>query len=110
MSIVLAFIVAHLGAVITAGGALVAVIAAWFHGKSTGTAQANDAAKAAIGAAQSQTVAAQQQAAQAVADAEEAQKTVAAVKVAQQAQADAASMTSDELDADAAKLGILRKD
>jgi hypothetical protein len=110
MTLIITFIVAHLGAFATAGGALIAVVVAWFHGNSTGKAKAQDEAKAAIGAAQSQTAVAQQQAAQSAADTEEAQKTVAAVQVAAQAQADAHAMTSDELDAKAAKLGILRKD
>jgi hypothetical protein len=110
MSIFIGFIVAHLGVIASGATALVALVVAWLHGKSTGKQQATDAAKAAIGAAQSQAVTAQQHAAQSAADAEEAQKSLDAVKVAQQAQSDAHSMTSDELDAEAARLGILRKD
>lgn len=110
MTLIITFLVAHLGVILTGLGSVAALFGVWFHGKSTGVAQATDAAKAAIGAAQSQTVAAQQQAAQAVGDAEEAQKTVTAVRVAAQAQTDAHAMTSEQLDAEAANLGILRKD
>ncbi|QQC65849.1 hypothetical protein [Paraburkholderia ginsengisoli] len=87
-----------------------AVVAAWFHGKSTGQTKAQDEAKAAIGAAQSQTVAAQQQAAQAAADAEQAQKSLQDVQNASQAHAEAQQIPDNQLDAELEQIGALRKD
>jgi flagellar biosynthesis component FlhA len=110
MTLIIAFIVAHLGVIATAGGALAAIVAAWLHGKSTGTTKAQDEAKAAIGAAQSQAQTAQQQAAQSAADAEQAQKSLQDVQTAAQAQADAAKIPDNQLDAQLAQLGALRKD
>jgi hypothetical protein len=110
MTLIVTFLVAHLGAILAGLGSMGALLGVWFHGKSTGTAQTTATLQPKIDAAQAQTQVAQQQTAQAVADAEQAQKTVAAVKSIQQAQSDAAAMTSDQLDAEAANLGILRKD
>ncbi len=85
MSIIVAFLAAHLGGVLTALGGLVAVGVAWFHGKSTGTQQAEQkaagqvaTAQAAAQAAQSQTADAQAQAAavQAGADATAARAAI----------------------------------
>jgi len=106
MTLILAFLTAHLGAVLTGACGVVAVVVAWFHGKSTGTAQASDQVKV----AQTETQVAQMDAADAKADAEQAKQETAAVKVAAQAQAEAQATPDDQLDAELAKLGALRKD
>lgn len=95
---------------LSAAGVLAAVVGAWFHGKSTGQAKAQDEAKAAIGAAQSQAATAQQQAAQAAADAEEAKASLKDVQTASDAREAAQQIPDDQLDAELAKLGALRKD
>lgn len=105
MTLVLAFIAAHIGTVLAGAGGLVAIIAAWFHGKSTGTAQAASQVKV----AQTEVQVAQMSEADAKANAEQAKAETIAVKVAAQAQADAATMTDPQLDDAAAKLGILKE-
>lgn len=89
---------------------LIAIVGAWFHGKSTGATAATQAAQAKVDAATTQTAAAQQQAATAQADAQQAQAETAAVQVAAKAQADAQALPDDQLDAELAKLGVLRKE
>lgn len=106
MTLILAFVAAHLGAFATGFVGFALAVLAWFHGKSTGNAQAADNVKV----AQTQTQVAQMDAADAKADAEQAKQETAAVKVAAQAQAEAQATPDDQLDAELAKLGALRKD
>lgn len=86
--------------------ALVGLVGAWLHGRSAGKAQAADQVKT----AQLQTQVAQMDTADAVADKKQAQAQAAAVKVAAQAQSDAQALPDSDLDAQLAKLGVLRKD
>ncbi|WP_186188336.1 hypothetical protein [Burkholderia gladioli] len=65
MTLIAAFIAAHLGGVFAVLGGLGAVIAAWWHGKSTGTKRATQVAAGQIAQAQAATQAAQSQAADA---------------------------------------------
>ncbi|MEK6418415.1 MAG: hypothetical protein V4801_02345 [Burkholderia gladioli] len=88
MTLILAFLAAHLGAVITVLGGLGAVIAAWLHGKSTGTQQAEQKAAGQIAQAQAATVAAQSQTA-------DAQATAVAVQAGADAAAARAAIDND---------------
>ncbi|MCM2537730.1 hypothetical protein NDN94_07795 [Burkholderia glumae] len=73
MTLIATFLAAHLGGVLAVLGGLGAVIAAWWHGKSTGTKQATQAAAGQIAQAQAATQAAQSQTADAQAAATAAQ-------------------------------------
>ncbi|WP_186115431.1 hypothetical protein [Burkholderia gladioli] len=88
MTLIIAFLAAHLGGVITVLGGLGAVIAAWMHGKSTGTKQATQAAACQIAQAQAATQAAQSQTA-------DAQATAAAVQAGADAVAARAEIDND---------------
>lgn len=85
---------------------LVTLVLTWFHGKSTGTAQAADQVKA----AQTQIQVEQMNAAAANADKEQAQAETVAAKVAAKALADTVQMPESQIDAEAAKLGMLPKE
>ncbi|WP_186155106.1 hypothetical protein [Burkholderia gladioli] len=88
MSIIIAFIVAHLGGVLTVLGGLVAVGVAWFHGKSTGSAQAAQAAAGQVATAQAAAQSAQSQTA-------DAQAQTAAVRAGADAVAARAAIDND---------------
>ncbi|WLE60275.1 hypothetical protein GIY62_06350 [Burkholderia plantarii] len=88
MSLILAFLAAHLGGVLTVLGGLGAVLAAWLHGKSTGTKQAAQAAAGQVAQAQAATQVAQSQTA-------DAQAQAAAVQAGADATAARASIDND---------------
>lgn len=106
MTLILAFVAAHLGVFATGLAGLFVSVLTWFHGKSTGTQQAASQ----VHAAEVETQIAQMGTVNAKADADQAKQEVAAVKVAAQAQADAGALSADQLDAELAKLGALRKE
>lgn len=106
MTIILTFVAAHFGVFLTGLlGAFVAV-GTWVHGKTTGTAQAANQ----VSAAQTQVQVEQMNTAAANADKEQAQAETVAAKVAAKALADTVQMPESQLDAEAEKLGILRKE
>lgn len=88
MTLILAFLAAHLGGVLTVAGGVAAVVVAWFHGKSTGTAQATQAAAGQVVTAQAATQVAQMQAA-------DAQSQAAAVQAGADATAARASIDTN---------------
>ncbi|MCR1769073.1 hypothetical protein B7760_02009 [Burkholderia glumae] len=69
MNIILAFLAAHLGGILTVLGGIGAIFAAWLHGKSAGTRQATQAAAGEIAQAQAATQVARSQVADAQAQA-----------------------------------------
>jgi hypothetical protein len=105
MTLILAFVAAHIGNFAIGFVGVVGAVLAWFHGRSTVKAQAADQVKA----AQTEVQVAQLDAVAAKADKEQAQAETVAVKVAAKAQSDATSMTDAQLDDAAAKLGILKE-
>ncbi|WP_052142670.1 hypothetical protein [Burkholderia gladioli] len=97
MTLIAAFIAAHLGGVLAVLGGLGAVIAAWWHGKSTGTKQATEAAAGQIAQAQAATQAAQSQAADAQAAAAAAQAGTDAAATRDTIDNDVAAMPAKEV-------------
>ncbi|WP_186057586.1 hypothetical protein [Burkholderia gladioli] len=73
MTLIAAFIAAHLGGILALLGGVAAAAGAWLHGKSTGAKQATQAAAGQIAEAHAATQAAQSQAADAQAAATAAQ-------------------------------------
>ncbi|USS42740.1 hypothetical protein NFI99_11200 [Burkholderia glumae] len=88
MSIIFAFVTAHLGGVLTVLGGLGAIVAAWLRGKSAGSKQATQAAAGEIAQAQAATRAAQSQTA-------DAQATAAAMQAGADAAASRAAIDND---------------
>jgi hypothetical protein len=85
--------------------ALVALLAAWLHGRASGVKSQQPV----VAAAQAQTAAAQAQAASATADVQAAVDATQAVQDVQAAQQQAAAIPSAQLDSEAQQLGIERK-
>jgi ABC-type uncharacterized transport system ATPase subunit len=106
MSLLLAFVGAHIGVFLTGLLGLGVSVATWFHGRSTVQAKADEQ----VQAAKTEVQVAQMSAADAKADAEQAKDSARAAKVLADSQVDANSMNDDELNAALAKLGALRKD
>ncbi|KAF1062771.1 hypothetical protein DX980_07265 [Burkholderia gladioli] len=88
MTLIAAFLAAHLGGVLTVLGGLGAIVGAWWHGKSTGTKQATQAAAGQIAQAQAAAQAAQSQTA-------DAQAAAAAMQSGADAAAARASIDND---------------
>ncbi|MCM2492706.1 hypothetical protein ACVCIH_05975 [Burkholderia glumae] len=97
MTLIAAFIAAHLGGVLAVLGGLGAVIAAWWHGKSTGTKQAAQVAAGQIAQARADTQAAQSQAADAQAAAAAAQAGTDAAAARTQIDNDVAALPAKEV-------------
>lgn len=102
----MSFITAHIGTVITIIGGLAALIATWFHGHSSGV----KSQQGVVQAAQAQVVIAQARTADAQASANASADAINEVKVEASAQQSAAAIPADQLDAQLAQLGALRKD
>ncbi|WP_186137976.1 hypothetical protein [Burkholderia gladioli] len=97
MTLIAAFLAAHLGGVLTVLGGLGAIVAAWWHGKSTGTKQATQAAAGQIAQAQAATQAAQSQTADAQAAAAAAQAGTDAASARAGIDNDVAAMPAQEI-------------
>ncbi|WP_186250294.1 hypothetical protein [Burkholderia gladioli] len=97
MTLIAAFLAAHLGGVLTVLGGLGAIVAAWWHGKSTGTKQATQVAAGQIAQAQAATQAAQSQTADAQAAAAAMQSGVDAAAARASIDNDVAAMPAKEV-------------
>ncbi|WP_186019664.1 hypothetical protein [Burkholderia gladioli] len=97
MTLIAAFFAAHLGGLLTVLGGLGAIVAAWWHGKSTGAKQATQAAAGQIAQARADTQAAQSQAADAQAAAAAAQAGTDAASARAGIDNDVAAMPAQEV-------------
>jgi hypothetical protein len=103
MTLIFAFIVAHSGILISAGGVALATVLAWLHGRATGKASATAQLQPKIDAAQDKAAAATGMAAA------QTELTQAAVASKQNSEA-VDAMTDDEVRAALVAQGAARKD
>lgn len=97
MTLIATFLAAHLGGALTVLGGLGAIIAAWWHGKSTGAKQATQAAAGEVAQAQAATQAAQSQTADAQAAAAAAAAGTDAAAARTQIDNDVAAMPAKDV-------------